>query len=193
MPKGRLRVIAGPMFSGKSSELLISIKRSRIAGQKAVLFNPIVNDRNSVYKINSRIGIEEEAICVNETDPQEIVGYIHDDVDVVAIDEVQFFHPSIESIIDQLISRGIRVVVSGLDTDFRGEPFGSIPRLLAKADTVIKLSAVCVSCAARGEEVDATRTQLLAEHPVPSKEEKIIVGDKELYEARCRDCHTAPK
>lgn len=185
--RGRLEVITGPMFCGKTDELLRRLRRAIIAKQKIQVFKPGFDIRYGSEKVTSHAGNEYEAYPVeNITD---IPALLQDDVTVVAIDEAQFFEEGIISIVQDLVDRGIRVIVAGLDMDFRGVPFGEMPHLLAQAEVVDKLQAICMVC---GEE--ATRTQRLVDgQPAYYDDPIIIVGASEMYEARCRIHHQVPK
>ncbi|MBI4239925.1 thymidine kinase [Candidatus Uhrbacteria bacterium] len=170
------------MFSGKSEELLRRLRRSVIAKKKIAVFKPSVDTRwNKTYELCSRNGECIQALPI--TDPQEMLRAI-EDVDVVGIDELHFFPEVIVSVVEQLRKEGKHVIASGLDMDFRGEPFGCVPQLLAVADLVLKLDAICMICGK-----SATMTQrLINGKPAPYTTSNIHVGDEE-YQARCRNCH----
>ncbi len=183
---GRLEVITGPMFCGKTDELLRRLRRAIIAKQKIQVFKPGFDIRYSSGKVTSHAGNEYEASPIEST--TEISALLHNDVTLVAIDEAQFFDEEIIPVVQDLVERGIRVIVAGLDMDFRGDPFGQMPRLLAQAEFVDKLHAICMVC---GEE--ATRTQRLVDgKPAHYDDPIIIVGASEMYEARCRVHHQVP-
>ncbi|CDF57266.1 thymidine kinase [Thermobrachium celere] len=184
---GYIEVIVGPMYSGKSEELIRRIKRAKIAKQNVVVFKPVIDDRYSKTCVVSHTGIKEEAICISKS--EEIFNYVKDTTDVVAIDEVQFFDEKIVDVCKKLADKGKRVICAGLDMDFRGEPFGPIPKLLAIAEFVDKIHAICVVCGN-----PATRTQrLINGKPARYSDPIILVGATEAYEARCRKCHIVPK
>ncbi len=184
--QGRLEVITGPMFCGKTDELLRRLRRAIIAKQKIQVFKPGFDVRYSSEKVTSHAGNEYEASPIENT--TEISALLQNDVTLVAIDEAQFFDEEIIPVVQNLVERGIRVIVAGLDMDFRGEPFGQMPRLLAQAEIVDKLHAICMVC---GEE--ATRTQRLVDgKPAYYDDPIIIVGASEMYEARCRIHHQVP-
>ena len=185
--RGRLEVITGPMFCGKTDELLRRLRRAIIAKQKIQVFKPGFDIRYGSEKVTSHAGNEYEAYPVeNITDVPTL---LLDDVTLVAIDEAQFFGDDIISVVQDLVERGIRVIVGGLDMDFRGVPFGQMPQLLAQSEVVDKLHAICMVC---GEE--ATRTQRLVDgEPAYYDDPIIIVGASEMYEARCRIHHQVPK
>lgn len=183
---GSLEVITGSMFCGKTDELIRRLRRARIARQKIQVFKPAIDDRYAVEKVTSHAGGEFEAIPIQHV--SEILTRLQPDTTVVAIDEAQFFDDEIVSITSQLADRGLRVIVAGLDTDFRGEPFGPMPILICKAEVVDKLHAICMVC---GE--PASRTQRLVNgKPANYHDPVVIVGASELYEARCRRHHEVP-
>jgi len=183
---GWIEVICGSMFSGKSEELIRRVRRAEIARQKVQVFKPTIDDRYSTNNVASHSGYYWDAIPVR--DAGEIARQVLPDTDVVAIDEVQFFDWSIADICNDLADRGIRVIVAGLDQDFRGEPFGPMPLLMAQAEVVDKLQAICVVCGA-----PASRTQrLINGKPAAYTDPIILVGASEVYEARCRRCHQVP-
>ncbi len=185
--RGRLEIITGPMFCGKTDELLRRLRRAVIAKQKIQVFKPGFDIRYSTEKVTSHAGNEYNADPVeNITD---ISSLLNADVTLVAIDEAQFFGVEIIDVVQDLVDKGIRVIVAGLDMDFRGEPFGQMPVLLAQAEFADKLHAICMVC---GEE--ATRTQRLVDgEPAFYDDPIIIVGASEMYEARCRIHHQVPK
>jgi thymidine kinase len=181
--RGRIELICGSMFSGKTEELIRLLRRAVIAKQQVQVFKPAIDERFHIRKVTSHGGREFEAKPVNSA--AEIRQHILPETTVVAIDEVQFFDPEIVNICEQLAEEGKRVICAGLDMDFRGEPFGSMPDLLARSEHVWKLHAICVVC---GEE--ASRTQRLVEgEPVAYDDPVVMVGASEAYEARCRQCH----
>ena len=179
---GWLEVVCGPMFSGKSEELIRRLRRAEIAGQRALIVKPRIDDRYDIGHVVSHAGAKMRAVAVAR--PEEIVG-LADGYDAVGIDEVQFFSQEIVGVIERLVGRGTRVVVAGLDQDFRGLPFGSLPELLCRAELVDKLQAVCHRCGG-----PATMTQRLVDGmPATTDGETIVVGALDSYEARCRSCH----
>lgn len=181
--KGWVEVISGCMFAGKTEELIRRIKVLEFAKQKILVFKPRIDNRYSETKVASHAGSMVESILIDKA--SDILEHVTKDVEVVAIDEVQFLDEDIIEVTDILAKQGIRVMCAGLDTDFRGQPFGVMPTLLTKAEFVTKLTAVCVKCGA-----PATRTQRIV-NGVPAKwdDPTIVVGAKEAYEARCRHCH----
>jgi thymidine kinase len=179
---GWLEVVCGPMFSGKSEELIRRLRRAEIAGQRALIVKPQIDDRYDIGHVVSHAGAKMRAVAVSR--PEDIPG-LAQDYSVVGIDEVQFFSHDIVLVIDVLVERGARVVVAGLDQDFRGLPFGAMPELLCRAELVDKLQAVCHRCAG-----PATMTQRLVDgYPAPADGATIVVGALDSYEARCRACH----
>jgi thymidine kinase len=179
---GWLEVICGPMFSGKSEELIRRLRRAEIAGQRALIVKPQIDNRYDIGHVVSHAGAKMRAVAVSR--PEDIPG-LADGYDAVGIDEVQFFAPEIVLVIDILVARGTRVVAAGLDQDFRGRPFGAMPELLCRAEILDKLQAVCHRCCG-----PATMTQRLVDGaPAPADGATIVVGALDSYEARCRACH----
>ena len=180
---GWVEVIAGCMFAGKTEELIRRIKVLEFAKKNIKVFKPAIDDRYSVTKIVSHAGSSVDSIVVNSA--QEIFDHVDETTDVVAIDEVQFFDEAITEVCDLLAKQGKRVMVAGLDTDFRGESFGMMSSLITEAEFVTKLTAVCTVCGS-----PATRTQRLVNgQPASYNDPLILVGASESYEARCRHCH----
>ncbi len=174
---GRIEVITGPMFSGKSEELIRRLKRARIARQRVACYKPDIDLRYHRTAIASHSAQTHEATTVTTT--EHLKGDLFpqlDQVEVIGIDEVQFFDEAIIALVVELVHRGKRVVMAGLDTTFTAEPFGPVPALMAIADEVTKLSAVCMTCGA-----PAIHTQRLG-----ASQELVVVGAAGLYEARCR-------
>ena len=181
---GWLEVVCGPMFSGKSEELIRRLRRAEIAGQRALIVKPLIDTRYDVGHVVSHAGAKMRAVTASDSAEIERLarGY-----DAVGIDEVQFFGDGIVESIESLVSRGVRVVAAGLAQDFRGLPFGAMPTLLCVAEFVDKLEAVCHRCGG-----PATMTQRLVDgRPAPFGGETIQVGALDSYEARCRACHSA--
>lgn len=181
-----MEVICGSMFCGKTEELIRRLRRAIIARKKVQVFKPAIDNRYTVEKVHSHAGIEIDAVPIDGIN--DIYNYLKDDTDVIGIDEAQFFSGDIVKVAEDLVNRGIRVIFAGLDTDFRGEPFGSMPILMAKAERVDKLNAICMVC---GE--PACRTQRLVNgKPANYDDPLVIVGTSEMYEARCRKHHEVP-
>jgi thymidine kinase len=185
--RGRVEIICGSMFSGKTEELIRRVRRAQIARQRVQVFKPTIDTRYSVERVTSHNGQDYDARpCATST---EIAQCIAPETTVVAIDEAQFFDDDLITVVQALAARGVRVIVAGLDLDFRGEPFGPIPHLLCEAEDVTKLHAICVVC---GEE--ASRTQRLVNgQPARYDDPIILVGAAEAYEARCREHHVVPR
>lgn len=184
---GRIEVICGSMFCGKTEELIRRARRAVIARQALQVFKPDIDNRYSIQHITSHNGQNIDAYPIRHA--REILQQLSPSTTVVAIDEVQFFDLEVVQVVDQLASQGIRVILAGLDTDFRAEPFGSMPQLMSIAEEVTKLHAICVVC---GEE--ACRTQRLVNgKPAHYDDPIILVGASEAYEARCRKHHEVPK
>ena len=183
---GWIEVITGVMFSGKSEELIRRVRRAVIARKRVQVFTSHLDDRYHVFSVTTHDGLTVEAHPVSTA--REIAAQAHPDTSVVAIDEVQFLDGGIVAVATDLARRGVRVILAGTDTDFRGEPFGAMPQLLAVAEIVHKLHAICVVC---GD--PACRNQrLLNGKPAPYDSPTIMVGGSESYEARCRHCHQVP-
>jgi len=181
--KGWIEVIAGPMFSGKSEELIRRVRRALIARQSVVVFKPRLDNRYHESHVVSHDGKQVAAIPVESA--AEMAAHLDPLPQVVAVDEVQFLDRGLLSLVEGLAAKGVRVILAGLDLDFRGEPFGIMPELLARAEFVEKLSAICPRCGA-----PATRTQRLVNgRPARYSDPVILVGAEEHYEPRCRACH----
>ena len=184
---GSVEVICGSMFSGKTDELIRRLVRATIAKQKVQVFKPAIDVRYAIEKVTSHAGANFDAIPVEKA--ADIRTKLDADTTVVAIDEAQFMDAEVVSIARELADKGIRVLVAGLDQDFRGEPFGPMPALMSHAERVDKLHAICMVC---GEE--ASRTQrLVNDKPARYDDPVVIVGASELYEARCRRHHEVPR
>jgi thymidine kinase len=183
---GWLEVICGSMFSGKSEELIRRVRRAQFAKQKVKVFKPVIDNRYSDDEVVSHNGTSVIAQPVQTA--KEILQHVTVDTDVIAVDEVQFFDEEIIEVVTALADRGHRVIVAGLDQDFRGEPFGPVPTLMAIAELVTKLQAVCAVCGS-----PASRTQRLINGKAASYDDPIIlVGASESYEPRCRHHHEVP-
>lgn len=181
-----LELIVGSMFSGKSEELIRRVKRAKIAKQRVKVFKPELDNRYAEEKVVAHNGNAVECIPVGQS--LAILDHVDNQVDVVAIDEVQFFDDGIIQVCQALINQGKRVIAAGLDQDFRGEPFGPVPVLMALAEEVTKLNAICVVCGN-----PASRTQrLINNQPANYHDPIILIGATENYEARCVRCHQVP-
>lgn len=184
--EGWLEVISGCMFAGKTEELIRRIKVLEYAKKKIAVFKPKIDNRYIEDSVVSHAGSSVKSFNIKNA--REIFDYIDDSYDVIAIDEVQFFDEEIVEICDHFADQGKRVMVAGLDMDFRGEPFSVMPQLFTHAEFVTKLTAVCMKCGA-----PATRSQRLIDgHPARYDDPIIQVGASEQYEARCRHCHEVP-
>lgn len=184
---GWIELICGSMFSGKTEELLRRIRRAEIARKRLLVFKPAIDQRYGLVRVASHAGVaREEAVVVQNA--ADILEHTTPEIEVVAIDEIQFFDWHIADICSLLANQGKRVIVAGLDQDFRGEPFGPMPLMLALAERIDKLHAICVVCGA-----SASRTQRLIDgRPARYDDPVILVGGSERYEARCRSCHEVP-
>jgi thymidine kinase len=183
---GSIEVICGSMFSGKTEELIRRLVRATIARQNVQVFKPAIDVRYSEEKVTSHAGAHFDATPVQNS--KDIHKQLNAETTVVAIDEAQFFDEDIVEVAQELAERGIRVLVAGLDMDFRSEPFGPMPILMAQAEKVDKLHAICMAC---GDQ--ASRTQRLVNgKPARYDDPVVIVGASEMYEARCREHHEVP-
>jgi len=183
---GSVEVITGPMFCGKTEEMIRRLRRATIAKQTVQVFKPAIDDRYNQNKVTSHAGLEYEAKPIDKA--SQIIPNLHEDTTVVGIDEAQFFDKEIVTVVNRLAEMGLRVIVAGLDLDFRGEPFNSMPTLMAQAERVDKLHAICLVC---GE--PASRTQrFVDDKPARYNDPVVIVGASEMYEARCRAHHEVP-
>ncbi len=178
---GFVEIICGSMFSGKTEELMRRLKRAQYGRQKIQVFKPQIDNRYSAEHVQSHDANRIIAKPIEKA--RDILKFVDDNTRVVGIDEVQFFDDSVIEVVQKLAYRGVRVICAGLDMDFRGLPFGPVPKLLAVAESVTKLSAVCVRCGA-----PATRSQRVSA-PAGSEGAKVVVGATDHYEARCRICH----
>ena len=185
---GWIEVIAGVMFSGKSEELLRRVRRAIIARKRVQVFKSHLDGRyGGIYAISSHDGRTVDAVPVDSS--AQIAQCLDPMAQVVAVDEAQFLDQGVVDIATSLAARGRRVILAGTDTDFRGEPFGPMPSLMAVAEVVDKLHAICVLCGA-----PASRTQrLIGGRPAPYDSPTIMVGAADAYEARCRACHEVPR
>jgi len=183
---GQIEIVCGGMFSGKTEELIRRVRRAEIARKKVQVFKPSLDARYAAEHVASHNGMRTVAVPVDSV--AEIAARVDADTTVVAIDEAQFFDARLVDLCGELADRGVRVIVAGLDMDFRGEPFGPMPALMARAEAVTKLQAICVQCGG-----PASRTQrLINGAPAAYDDPIILVGAAEAYEARCRHCHQVP-
>lgn len=184
---GWIEIVCGSMFSGKTEELLRRIRRAEIAKKKLLVFKPKIDTRYGNERVASHSNTGS-AVAIPVSTADEIYQLAQTDSEVIAIDEVQFFDGNITAVCSALANQGKRVIAAGLDQDFRGEPFGPMPSLMALAEQVDKLQAICVVCGSA-----ASRTQRLIDgRPARYDDPVILVGGSESYEARCRRCHDVP-
>ena len=177
--RGWIEVICGSMFSGKTEELIRRLKRAKIANLKVEIFKPAIDVRFDEVKIVSH---DENAILSTPIDNSQKLLLLAQGVDVIGVDEAQFFDNEIANVCDQLATRGIRVIVAGLDMDYLGNPFGQMPNLLSKADYITKLHAICVRCG---------NIANYSYRKVPN-DDQVMLGAKDIYEPRCRTCYNHP-
>jgi thymidine kinase len=183
VPTGSLTVITGSMFSGKTEELIRRLRRALYARRSVQVFKQALDTRSELTEIRTHNGALHEAVAVSTS--EELLKKVQQTTDVVAIEEAQFFDPGIVAVCRHLADSGHEVIAAGLDMDFRGQPFGPMPHLLAEADEVVKLRAICARCGR-----DASRSQRLIDgRPAPATAPTILIGAQESYEARCRHCH----
>ena len=187
MAKGSLTVITGPMFSNKSGELIRLATVHRIAGRKVGLFKHSLDDRyEGLEHISTHGGQSAEAEPVGSS---ATIGLVASSYEAIAVDEAQFFDDGLAEVCARLVEEGLIVIVAGLDRNFKGEPFGPMAELMALADDVMKLRAVCMRC----RSLEGTMTQRLIDgRPASRKSPVILIGAAETYEARCRNCHELP-
>jgi thymidine kinase len=176
-------VITVSMFSGKTEELIRRLRRALYACRSVQVFKHALDNRSELTEIRTHNGALHEAVAASTSD--ELLERVEPTTDVVAVEEAQFFDEGIVAVCRHLADSGHEVIVAGLDMDFRGRPFGPMPPLLAEADEVVKLRAICARCGR-----DASRSQrLIDRHPAPASAPTILIGAQESYEARCRRCH----
>jgi thymidine kinase len=184
---GSVEVICGSMFCGKTEELIRRLRRATIAKQQVQVFKPALDDRFEYNKVRSHSGFDFDAQPVSKS--EDVLASLETGTTVVGIDEVQFFDAGIIDVVEHLADSGVRVIVTGLDMNFRGEPFGCMPQLMAKAERVDKLQAICMVCGG-----PASRTQRLVNgKPAHFDDPVVVVGAQEMYEARCRAHHEVPR
>jgi len=174
---GWIEVICGSMYSGKTEELIRRVHRAEYAKQKIQVFKPEIDNRYEADHVVSHSKNKTPSLNISSAD--EIIGLLEDDVEIVAIDEVQFLGEHVVEVCNKLADRGLRVIVAGLDQDYLGKPFGPMPELLAVAEYIKKLNAICVKC---GNPANRTQRLIHDDH-------KVLVGATDIYEARCRNCH----
>lgn len=174
---GRIEVICGSMFSGKTEELIRRMKRAKFARQKVEIFKPAIDTRYSECDVVSH---DQNVITSTPVDSSASILLMASDIDVVGIDEAQFFDEGLVAVCNELASRGVRVIIAGLDMDFRGIPFGPIPALCAVADEVLKVHAICVKCG----------NLAYLSHRLVSGERRVLLGEQSEYEPLCRECYS---
>ncbi|RIJ46864.1 thymidine kinase [Maribellus luteus] len=177
---GTIEVVAGSMFSGKTEELIRRLKRAKIARQKVEIFKPSMDVRYSVTEVVSH---DENTIRSTPVENSANILLLSGDVDVIGIDEAQFFDNGLVDVVIKLADMGIRVIIAGLDMDFKGKPFGPIPGLMAVADYVTKVHAICVRCGSIAQ----------FSHRLSEKEQVVLLGEKDIYEPLCRSCYNKAK
>lgn len=177
---GTIEVVAGSMFSGKTEELIRRLKRAKIARQKVEIFKPSLDVRYSVSEVVSH---DENTIRSTPVENSANILLLSGDVDVIGIDEAQFFDNGLVDVVVKLADMGIRVIIAGLDMDFKGKPFGPIPGLMAVADHVTKVHAICVRCGSIAQ----------FSHRLSEKEQVVLLGEKDIYEPLCRSCYNKTK
>ena len=180
-------IIAGPMSCGKTEELLRRIRRCQIAQKNIKIISPDIDTRSGSDRVESRNGLGLDAIKVKTA--KEILDVVEERDEIIAIDEIQFFDKEIVDVVNELVSRHKKVMACGLDLDFKGEPFGSMPELLAIASRVDKLMAICMKC---GSEYGVRTQRLINGVPAGKNSPLIMIGGDEAYEARCLDCYEPP-
>lgn len=173
---GTIEVISGSMFSGKTEELIRRLRRARIAKQKVEIYKPMVDVR---YSENEVVSHDENTIRSTPVENSANILLLAGEVDVIGIDEAQFFDKGLINVVTQLANMGIRVIVAGLDMDFKGEPFGPIPGLMAVADYITKVHAICVRCGSIAQ----------FSHRLSEKEQVVLLGETDIYEPLCRSCY----
>ena len=176
MRRGRVEVVCGSMFSGKTEELIRRLRRAQFAKQRVEIFKPAIDVRYSEEEVVSHEG---NSILSTPVDSSASILLMGQESDVVGIDEAQFFDEHIVEVCNKLAARGIRVIVAGLDLDFKGQPFGPMPQLLAIADEVTKVHAICVRCGALA----------YVSHRIVAGEKQVLLGEKMEYEPLCRECY----
>ena len=174
--RGRIEVVCGSMFSGKTEELIRRMKRAKFARQKVEIFKPSIDTRYSEEDVVSH---DQQHIPSTPVDSSAALLLLAGDIDVVGIDEAQFFDHGLVAVCNELANRGVRVIVAGLDMDFKGEPFGPMPALCAVADDVTKVHAICVKCGALA----------YLSHRLVSNDRRVLLGEKDEYEPLCRECY----
>lgn len=174
--RGRIEVICGSMFSGKTEELIRRLKRAKFAHQRVEIFKPAIDTRYSEEEVVSH---DSNSIASTPIDSSASIVLFSSDIDVVGIDEAQFFDEGLVDVCNQLANNGIRVIIAGLDMDFKGIPFGPMPNLCAVADEVTKVHAICVKCG----------NLAYVSHRTTNNDKRVLLGEKDTYEPLCRECY----
>lgn len=174
--RGRIEVICGSMFSGKTEELIRRMKRAKFARQKVEIYKPVIDTR---YSKDDVVSHDHNVITSTPVDSSSSILLLSEDIDVVGIDEAQFFDNGLIEVCNKLANSGIRVIIAGLDMDYKGKPFGPIPALCAIADEVTKVHAICVRCGALA----------YISHRLVNNDHRVLLGEKDEYEPLCRDCY----
>jgi len=178
--QGSIEVVTGSMFSGKTEELIRRLKRAKIARQKVEIFKPAMDIR---YAEDALVSHDENAIRSTPVDNSSNILLLSGDVDVVGVDEAQFFDQGLVDVVIKLANMGLRVIIAGLDMDFKGKPFGPVPGLMAVADYVTKVHAICVRCGSIAQ----------YSHRISEMEQTVLLGEKDVYEPLCRNCYLKTK
>jgi thymidine kinase len=173
--KGSLEVIVGSMFSGKTEELIRRLKRAGLARQRVEIFKPVIDNR---YSGNEVVSHDENSILSTPVESSASILLLANEVDVVGIDEAQFFDKGLPEVCNRLANTGVRVIVAGLDMDYKGKPFGIIPELMAIADEVTKVHAICMRCGRLAQ----------YSHRLTDSDKLVVLGEKDQYEPLCRGC-----
>jgi thymidine kinase len=185
--KGMLEVVCGSMFCGKTEELIRRVRRAEYAKKKVLVFKHCFDTRKMVDHVVSHNGTNVKALPIENH--EDMLKFVTDDIDVIGIDEIQFFPKSVISTIVAMLDQNKRIIAAGLDLDFRRIPFGPMPTLMAIADTVTKLKAICICC---GKDAQFTQ-RLVNGKPANFDDPIILIGAEECYQARCRECYTIDK
>jgi thymidine kinase len=173
---GRIEVICGSMFSGKTEELIRRLRRAKFARQRVEIFKPSIDTRYSEEEVVSH---DQNSIMSTPLDSSSSILLMSSDIDVIGIDEAQFFDEGLVNVCNELANRGIRIIVAGLDMDYKGIPFGPMPNLCAIADEVTKVHAICVRCGALA----------YVSHRIVDNEKRVLLGEQTEYEPLCRECY----
>lgn len=174
--KGRIEVVCGSMFSGKTEELIRRLKRAKFAKQRVEIFKPAIDTR---YSESNVVSHDNTSIISTPVESSSAILLLSSDIDVIGIDEAQFFDPGIVEVCNELANRGVRIICAGLDMDFKGKPFGPMPELMAIADDVTKVHAICVRCGSLA----------YVSHRIVENDKRVLLGETGEYEPLCRECY----